>query len=353
MAMAVKQRAATTFSTLAPSPHAEENMPWSVTPSTLVVPSMWSAEAFFRAGVPRERVAVAAHGVDTNLFRPARDASEKLKARVKLIGAEYFAPVHEAGDPSEARYETIETKRGNKKRRRKEKKHGSKKIWQERVVFLHVGAMTPNKGVPALLDAFSSVVASWTPSSVMAPPLLVLKGLDELYSSSAALDVVRDLLQSLLRRNFAAYIGGVLSRKTVGELFRAADVYVTASRSEGFGLPIAEAAASGLAVIAPAGGAVEEITDPSFTKYVESQIKEQPQESHDDGMSVMTNNGDCVTIKASMSHLVSTLEHVTKDQKFRQKASVFARNYALRYLSLEHSTDVLLGVLQDDQWASG
>ena len=112
-------------------------------------------------------------------------------------------------------------------------------------------------------------------------------------------------------------------------------MYVTASRSEGFGLPIAEAAASGLAVIAPAGGAVEEITDPSFTKYVESQITEQPQESHDDGMSVMTNNGDCVTIKASMSHLVSTLEHVTKDQKFRQKASVFARNYALRYLSQE------------------
>ena len=165
-------------------------------------------------------------------------------------------------------------------------------------------------------------------------------------SSLSAADNVRGNTKS-------AVALGVLSRETVGELFRAADVYVTASRSEGFGLPIAEAAASGLAVIAPAGGAVEEITDPSFTKYVESRITEQPRERHDDGMSVMTHNGDCVTIKASMSHLVSTLEHVTKDQEFRQKASVSARNFALRYLSLEYSTDVLLGVLQDDQWASG
>lgn len=57
-----------------------------------------------------------------------------------------------------------------------------------------------------------------------------------------------------------------------GQLYAIADVYVTASASEGFGLPVAEAAAAGLLVICPAGGAAEEITDPDFTMYVESTL---------------------------------------------------------------------------------
>jgi glycosyltransferase involved in cell wall biosynthesis len=127
-----------------------------------------------------------------------------------------------------------------------------------RVVFLHVGAMTPNKGVPKLVAAFEGVLAAWPALTAAAnadaeeaeeaeeaaprrppavehhPPVLLLKGLDGLYPSVAA----AALAPALLASGAVVYCGEDLNLRELAELYAAADVYASAASAEGFGLPL-------------------------------------------------------------------------------------------------------------------
>ena len=74
---------------------------------------------------------------------------------------------------------------------------------------------------------------------------------------------------------FLEVVGEDLSSAGMAALYRASDAYVTASMAEAFQLPLAEATAAGLPVIAPAGGAAEEVVEPSTALLVASTTRER------------------------------------------------------------------------------
>jgi glycosyltransferase involved in cell wall biosynthesis len=190
----------------------------------VMTPSRWSALAFERFGLPRERIHVVPHGIDPAMFRP--DAPSRVATR------------HELG------------------------------LAPDTFVFLNVGAMTDNKGIDLLLDAFARV-AERRPAT-----RLVLKGSDAVYGSQALLRRKLDALDEALRRRVVdrlTYIGRTLSMADLAALLRAADCYVSPYLAEGFNMPVLEAAACGVPVICTAGGATDDFTDASFALPIRSR----------------------------------------------------------------------------------
>ncbi len=115
--------------------------------------------------------------------------------------------------------------------------------------FLYVGNAKEHKNVPLLLDAFSRL--SPTPSSLV----LILVG------SEAKRIRVREGVKVL---------PGV-PEEHLPALYSAATAFVTASRYEGFGLPVAEAAACGSPIITTAAGALPEVA-PEGTMFLPSTV---------------------------------------------------------------------------------
>ncbi len=114
---------------------------------------------------------------------------------------------------------------------------------------LFVGRIVEAKGQLALLDAFAAFRARFG-----APSRLVLVGRDE----GAA-----DPYAAALRRRIVALgmdghvvLAGAVPDAALDRWYAAADLYVSLSRHEGFGVPLVEAMAHGVPVLAWPGGAV-------------------------------------------------------------------------------------------------
>jgi glycosyltransferase involved in cell wall biosynthesis len=189
---------------------------------SIVAPSRWPALAYERFGMARERVHVVPHGVDPAIFRP--DSAARQTAR-ETLGL------------------------------------------QDAFVYLSAGAMTMNKGTDVLLTAFARV-AEADPAA-----RLFLKGADALYPSR---DIVREVLDHLPARTRETvatrliYHGETYSSRMMANLLRAADVYVSPYRAEGFNMPVLEAAACGVPVICTGGGPTDEFTQESFARRIRS-----------------------------------------------------------------------------------
>ena len=106
--------------------------------------------------------------------------------------------------------------------------------WDDAFVFLNLGALTANKGIVQLLQAFATIAREFPHTR------LVLKGLDTLYRSRASL---KEYVSTLSPHDAALveprlhYLGQMLPPTEVAELYQAADVYVTPYHFEGFHLP--------------------------------------------------------------------------------------------------------------------
>jgi glycosyltransferase involved in cell wall biosynthesis len=196
-----------------------------VAPSVSVVtPSRWTALAFERFGLPSDRIHVVPHGIDSAVFRP--DPESRAATRGKL------------GLPPES------------------------------FVFLNVGAMTDNKGIAPLLEAFARVAERHPHAR------LVLKGADAVYGSQSLLRRKLDALDTALRRRVTdrlVYLGQTLPERDLAALLRAADCYVSPYLAEGFNMPVLEAAACGVPVICTAGGPTDDFTDASFALHIRSR----------------------------------------------------------------------------------
>jgi len=189
---------------------------------SIVAPSHWPALAYERFGLPRERIHVVPHGVDPNLFRPDPVARQTARETLGL---------------------------------------------QDAFIYLFAGAMTMNKGTDLVLQAFARV-AETEPSA-----RLVLKGADALYPSRNIVKEVLDHLPARARETVASrlvYHGETYSSRMMANLLRAADVYVSPYRAEGFNMPVLEAAACGVPVICTAGGPTDEFTRESFAWHIRS-----------------------------------------------------------------------------------
>lgn len=167
------------------------------------------AAEFEAAGVPRERIALIPHGVDTERFRPAAPGEPAvLRARLGL--------------PADA------------------------------VIVTYTGRLLEGKGLDTLLDAFRDARAR-RPDLYL---LCVGSG------SGQALSIEERLQARVATEGLAAAVRLTGRRDDVAEILRASDVFAFPSVFEALGLSLVEAAATGLACVGTrTGGIVDVIED--------------------------------------------------------------------------------------------
>jgi glycosyltransferase involved in cell wall biosynthesis len=258
---------------------------------SIVAPSRWSALAYERFGLPPERLHVVPHGVDPEILRPDPEARSSTRAALGV---------------------------------------------QHALVYLSLGAMSPNKGVDVLLKAFARV------SETEPEAVFFLKGADALYHSKECVREVLDDLPARARERVAArliYKGDTYSTRMMADLLRAADVYVSPYRAEGFNLPVLEAAACGVPVICTAGGPTDEFTDESFARRIRSRparIQVGP-----------TDVGDC--LEPDVDHLVELMHEAARERASWRRSGAIGAAYVAENFTWDKVTERLLAVLFDSK----
>jgi glycosyltransferase involved in cell wall biosynthesis len=250
----------------------------------IIACSRWAAQGFLNAGAPGSRVHVIPCGVDTGIFGPV-DAAARVAIRKKLG-------------------------------------------WEGRFVVLNVSAMTGNKGLDLVMGAVARL-------SGQHPQLaLALKGSDTLYSS---LDWAKGILGQLDAREQSAvaprisYQGGVLSAPDIADLYRAADMYLSPYRAEGFNLPVLEAAACGLPVICTRGGSTDDFVDDSWCLRIDS--------TEITGPSVGS------YLVPDPMQLLALLDRAIRDDAWRARASAAGPVWVRERFTWKHTVDKLLEVM--------
>ena len=254
---------------------------------SMVTPSRWSALAYERFGLPRERIHVVPHGIDPAVVRP--DAAARNAAREALGLRDAF-------------------------------------------VYLSVGAMTWNKGPDVLLAAFARI-AETEPEA-----RLFLKGADALYPSRAMVRSVLDDLSARARETVAArliYNGDTYSARMMADLLRAADSYVSPYRAEGFNLPVLEAAACGVPVICTGGGPTDEFTQESFARRIRSRPARMAPEASDVGD----------YLEPDLDHLVELMRQALRERNGATRIGAAGAAYVAQNFTWGRVTDRLVEVL--------
>ena len=254
---------------------------------SMVTPSRWSALAYERFGLPRERIHVVPHGIDPAVVRP--DAAARNAAREALGLRDAF-------------------------------------------VYLSVGAMTWNKGPDVLLAAFARI-AETEPEA-----RLFLKGADALYPSREMVRSVLDDLSARARETVAArliYNGETYSARMMADLLCAADCYVSPYRAEGFNLPVLEAVACGVPAICTAGGPTDEFTQESFARRIRSRPARMPSEASEAGD----------YLEPDLDHLVELMRQALREREGATRMGAAGAAYVAQNLTWGRVTDRLLEAL--------
>lgn len=254
-------------------------------------PSEWSRSGLVRSGVDPEKVVVIPHAVDPDLFCPV-DA---------------------------ARRESLRRELG----------------WEDKFIFMNLGAMTANKGIVHLLRAFAALTDDFPRAH------LVFKGLDTLYPSSRCLDEYKGVLSTAQLERIVPrliYVGKTLTFAQTANLYQAADAYVAPYRAEGFNLPVLEAASCGLPVICTAGGPTDEFTDESFalripSRLVTAQIEGMPR-AHE--------------LEPDEQALETLMRKAIGDGQWRESCRTAGPQFVRSRFTWKHVADRLLELLQDD-----
>jgi len=249
-----------------------------------ITPSTWSAEGFYNVGFRPEQVIVVPHGVDIETFQPMPDLRARIREKITIPDDSF--------------------------------------------VFLSVGAMTGNKGIDILLRAFAEV------SRVHSNALLLLKGIDPLYKSSAFLSENLKVLSSADRervKDRMIYFGDSFRLAKMAQLYQAADAYVSSYRAEGFNLPVLEAAASGIPIICTGGGATDDFVTDAFALKIES--KKVP--GRYDGQEVFR-------LDPSVDHLIALMRSVMEEHSWRAAASSAGPAHVRSNLTWDHVADMLV-----------
>ena len=204
---------------------------------TIVTPSLWSKRGFLNGlkNLGIDNVEVLPHGVDTNVFKPIFDDNYRMQVRRRHFGTIFGL-----------REENI--------------------IDENTIIILSVGAMTWNKGIDLLLEAFVRLCLDYEKNCMNAMGaqrdrmctdesqkyLLALKGNDHLYDSHKKflnqLNKIPGAME-LYDKKWIVYSGAELCETEMSDLYGGSDIYVSPYRAEAFNMPVFEAIASGLLVV--------------------------------------------------------------------------------------------------------
>ncbi len=182
----------------------------------IVTPTRWSRDRLAEYGFAADRIRIVPHGVRTDLFRP-------------------LSLVERTGVRKQVGYQPDE------------------------FVFLNLGGMFWNKGPDLLIRAFAAVHRAAGSRRVR----LLLKDQRGLYQQTAdtILQQVVSEYPGFVTEEVRRAITVLPGNLKMGELrmvYGAADAYVSPYRAEGFNLPVLEAFACGLPVLATEGGATDD-----------------------------------------------------------------------------------------------
>ncbi len=143
----------------------------------------------------------------------------------------------------------------NAKRRKIREFYG---VSENEFLLCNIGAMTGNKGVIQILQAFKIIVIDRNQKQYK----LLLKGMGDLYSTRQFLEIYlkeisapKELLDNII------FIDNTLSFQKMNEVYNSIDLYLSPYVAEGFNLVPLEVLASGTQVILPVGGSTMEYTD--------------------------------------------------------------------------------------------
>jgi len=250
----------------------------------IYTPSRWSKEGLVRSGIDSSIISIIPHGFDPDIFSPPTP-SERTALRRKFGWEDYF-------------------------------------------IFLNISAMTSNKGIPAILSSLYEI------SSRHSCARLVLKGLDSLYTSSAALDSCVEPLPGHVQSDLktrVAYMGGDKSFREIAELYKAADAYVAPYLGEGFNLPVLESLACGLPVICTAGGATDDFTTTDCALHIDSKVQTSGDAS----------KPDMIYLQPDRQHLTSLMNDIIENNAWRENARKLGPEYVHEYFTWRQVADKL------------
>jgi len=249
-----------------------------------VTPSRWSAEGFYNAGFKSDQVIVVPHGVDVETFRPMPALREPIRKKIAIPDDSF--------------------------------------------VFLSVGAMTGNKGMDILFQAFAEV------SRTHSEAFLLLKGIDPLYKSSAFLSESMNTLSAADRERVQSrmiYFGDSFRLTKMAQLYQAGDAYVSPYRAEGFNLPVLEAAASGLPIVCTRGGATDDFVTDAFARRIDSKKVSGRYEGQ-----------EVFRLEPSVDHLIALMRSAIEERSWREAASNAGPAHVRANLTWDHVVDGLV-----------
>ncbi len=253
----------------------------------IITPSQWSRLGFIASGFDAEKVHVVPHGVEpSEYWYPDEREKQTIRAELKL--------------PRDA------------------------------FIFLHIGAMTQNKGTRQLLMAFS-IHKTRHPDSY-----LLLKGADHLYGGQIHQRIGEAMAwnESLVAAAMPSviYCGEDLSNLALARFYRASDAYVSPYLAEAFNLPVLEAIASGLPVIATGGGPTDDYCRDEFSLKIESRLDAHVEDPGEH-------------LEPDIDSLVDHMTRVVADGKFRETAARTGPAWAAGRYSWRAVTEELAGLL--------
>jgi glycosyltransferase involved in cell wall biosynthesis len=250
----------------------------------LWVPSEYVRSMYVQAGVDADRVVTIPNGVDLDVFSP--DGPQR--------------DIPEAGDGTR---------------------------------FLFVGGLIGRKGADVLFDAWREAFAARDDVT------LVLKdfGANDIYRDSGREPIHRHIASGALPR--IVLLDDDLSTDEVAALYRSCDVLVHPYRGEGFAMPVLEAMACGLPVIATAGGPTDEFLPAEAGWRIESrQVL-----FAEDRIDTLQTRGRPWVLEPDPAHLVALLRQAdtTDDDDLE------ARGRAGRAAAQDYSWDAVAARYQD------
>lgn len=260
---------------------------------TVITPSRWSAEGFYKAGFQSQQVLVVPHGVDVSIFRPMRQLCSEVRKVLSIDDGDF--------------------------------------------VFLSIGAMTGNKGMDTLLRAFAVILQKYPHAR------LVLKGMDSLYNSRNFLRKILERLPAYDQQRVVdrtLYFGNSIPHAKLALLYQAADAYVAPYRAEGFNIPVLEAAACGIPIICTRGGPTDDFVTDAFARRIESkQVSVQVEDQYGS------------QLQPHFDHLVALMTEMIEDGAWRKAASEAGPPHVRAAYTWNHVADRLIDyVINGSVW---